>query len=279
MKTFLTIFLMCIACVPQAFPQDNSKIGEVKNSALFHSEELTYEVSWWAFDLGTLKMSMHHSGNSDSSFLAVCYIDSYDGLPFADIHSIFKTTMDNNAVSKSFTALDKEAKDKWVVTRYVYDAAKSTAVVQKGGVREPSEPAITPTFVDTISINPLTQDGLSLFYFARRQVKSLDTITVKAIVTEKAGSATMNFYGKETEIEIDAVDYPVSVVEFDGRADFKGIFGLTGEFKGWFSNDDARVPIKAKVGVILGNVTMELIGWKRTGWIPPKRMKKNYVGE
>jgi len=278
MKIFPVILFCLVLHVPQAVSKDNPKTGETKNVSLFHSEELTYEVSWFAFDLGTIKMYIQRDSSGIADYSAVCYIDSYDGLPFADLHSIFKSKMDNNAISKAFTALDKEEKNKWLVTRYVYDATKTIAIVQTGSVKKPSETAGL-TAVDTLKIDPLTQDGLSLFYFARQQLKSLDTITVKAIVAQKAGNATMNFYGEETEVEIDAVEYPISVVEFDGQANFKGIFGLTGEFKGWFSNDEAHVPIKAKVGVILGNVTMELISWKRGEWVPPKRVKKNYANE
>jgi hypothetical protein len=59
-------------------------------------------------------------------------------------------------------------------------------------------------------------------------------------------------------------------VGFDGRADFVGIFGLTGGFEGWFSNDEARVPIMAKMKVLIGSVTIELMRWNRPGWTPPR---------
>jgi hypothetical protein len=66
------------------------------------------------------------------------------------------------------------------------------------------------------------------------------------------------------------VDYPVDVVHFDGNMDFVGIFGLTGGFEGWFSNDEARVPILAKMKVLIGSVTVELMKWTRPGWNPPR---------
>jgi hypothetical protein len=75
---------------------------------------------------------------------------------------------------------------------------------------------------------------------------------------------------KKTSTEIDAVKYPVETIEFDGRADFVGIFGLTGGFSGWFSNDEAAVPIIAKMKVILGSIRLELVKWNRPGWVPPR---------
>ena len=76
-----------------------------------------------------------------------------------------------------------------------------------------------------------------------------------------------------TEAEIDAVDYPVEVVEFDGRMDYEGVYGLTGYFQGWFTNDEARIPIVARMKVILGSVKVQLQKWQRGGWQPPKYME------
>ena len=64
--------------------------------------------------------------------------------------------------------------------------------------------------------------------------------------------------------------YPVDVMKLDGRADFVGVFGLTGGFEGLFSNDVAGIPITARMKVILGSVKVELKSWKRDNWIPPK---------
>lgn len=80
----------------------------------------------------------------------------------------------------------------------------------------------------------------------------------------------INFMDKKATCEIDAVEYPVDTIEFDGRAEFVGIFGLTGGFSGWFSNDEAAIPIVAKMKVILGSVRIELMRWDRPGWVPPR---------
>ena len=49
-----------------------------------------------------------------------------------------------------------------------------------------------------------------------------------------------NFGIEHSEEEIDAVKYPIDVMKLDGRANFVGVFGLTGGFEGVFSNDAAR---------------------------------------
>jgi hypothetical protein len=66
------------------------------------------------------------------------------------------------------------------------------------------------------------------------------------------------------------VNYPIMTTHFDGTANWTGVYGLTGSFEGWFSDDAARVPIKAKMKVYIGSVTLELQSWKRGNWQPPK---------
>jgi hypothetical protein len=95
-------------------------------------------------------------------------------------------------------------------------------------------------------------------------------MNIPTLINEERANTYIDFASRRTSVEIDAVEYPIDVVSFDGAADFVGIFGLTGDFEGWFSNDVARVPIMAKMKVIVGNITIELMRWTREGWNPPK---------
>jgi hypothetical protein len=113
-------------------------------------------------------------------------------------------------------------------------------------------------------------DGLSLFFFARDKLLSGQQFNVPTLIKEQKANSFLDFRNERTSVEVDAIDYPVDVVHFDGHLDFVGIFGLTGGFEGWFSNDEARVPIMAKMKVLIGSVTVELMKWNRQGWTPPR---------
>jgi hypothetical protein len=128
---------------------------------------------------------------------------------------------------------------------------------------------------DTLRIDTLYQDGLSLFFLARKNVMIRQHMSIPTVVSEKQGVTDIDFTTERTKEEIDAVKYPVDLIHFEGEAGFVGIFGLTGGFEGWFSNDAARVPIIAKMKVLIGNVRIELIEWKRTGWTPPRYIETN----
>jgi hypothetical protein len=96
-------------------------------------------------------------------------------------------------------------------------------------------------------------------------------MNIPCLVTEQKVNTYIDFTNQQRQtVTLDAVDYPVDVIGFEGTAEFVGIFGLTGDFEGWFSNDDARIPIVAKMKVIIGSVTLDLVSWNRPGWTPPR---------
>lgn len=123
---------------------------------------------------------------------------------------------------------------------------------------------------DTLEIDNYFQDGLSLFYFARGFIGTDENRTIPTLVNKDVVSTDFVFNGERTSRKSKVVDYPVEVIELTGSANFSGIFGMTGAFRGWFTNDYAAIPIEAKLRVLIGNVTIELIEWNRSGWTPPK---------
>jgi hypothetical protein len=152
----------------------------------------------------------------------------------------------------------------WDFSRYHFDYDRNRVIMERG------QQDTIVSRRDTTDVNAPYQDGLSLFFYARDQLFSGQQISVPTLIKEQKSTTHIDFGKKTSSVEIDAVDYPVDVVSFDGKMDFVGIFGLTGGFEGWFSNDDARVPILAKMKVLIGSVTIELMEWKRPGWNPPK---------
>ncbi len=267
MNTALTILLVFnIFTASYAGEQRRSK--EFVSTIFDQNEELTYSVSWMSINIGTITMTIDSGIGNIRSASAV--IDSRDGIPFANVHAVFKGAMSNLGIPVWFIGFDKSKDGEWNVLRYDYAIEEGRAFIRSGSAQSPAVNQLHLTASDTVPIDRMTQDGLSVFYFGRKQVTSRDTFSVTTIVQGIAGTTVMNCSGKRTSTEINAVDYPIDVIEMDGLAKFKGVFGLSGEFTGWFSNDHARVPIRAKLGVILGNVNLELVRWKRSGWIPPR---------
>jgi hypothetical protein len=216
------------------------------------------------FKLGTIRLKTLPGRKAEA------YIDSYAGLPFVDLHSIHYTWMDSLMHSRGSLSLEKRNNEWWGLD-YIYDLGAKRVMIQEVLLKDPSAQPYKRTAKDTLSLPaPEFVDGLSIAYFPRRFVHTSSSVTVPTILYGKLGRTTFEFTGEHTTESIDAVDHPVRVVPLEGNTSVEGIFGMTGDFKGWFSDDEAAVPIKGKLKVLLGNVTVELIKWDRKGWNPPQ---------
>jgi hypothetical protein len=142
--------------------------------------------------------------------------------------------------------------------------------VDKVSARQPVEQPEQSTPFDTIEPGtPRFVDGLSIGYMPRLFVRTRQRLDVPTILNGKLGVTTFFFDGRRTTTGIDALDEPVRVVEVKGTTNAEGIYGMTGDFTGWFSDDAAAVPIKGELKVLIGSITLELVQWKNRGWSPP----------
>lgn len=250
-----------VLLVATAFSQSQNRTS----SLFLEGEDLTYNVRYGPFDLGQVRIKTTRKLNHNGSvaYHAVAYIDSYKKIPFVNLHAVFESIIDAGVFSHYFLGKSKDG-DYWSFGRYRYDYAANRAYLEFGGRDTVVEHR------DTLTLDGQTQDGLSLFFYAREHLFSGTRHRIPAIVKEKKVYTVIDFFNRRRSVEIDFIDYPVDVVGFEGTMEFTGIFGLTGDFEGWFSNDQARVPILAKMKVILGSVTIELMQWTRAGWTPPR---------
>ncbi len=239
---------------------------DAPDGIFFVGEELTYEVSYSIFTLGTIKIQVLDKTvkNGRPIYCTKAFIDSHTKIPFVNVHYVFYSEDDTDLYSHFFSGMDTKDPNSTYYSDYDfrYDLDR---VFYRTGVRQTQK--VDKRGEDTLFMP--TEDGLSLFYYARGHVHQQSIADVPTYVDEKLVNTHINFLNKKSAVTIDAVKYPVRTVELDGHADFVGIFGMTGAFHGWFSDDAAAIPIVATMKVILGSVHIELIKWNRPGWNPP----------
>lgn len=239
--------------------------GDPPSRVFVEGEELVYNVRYTFIDLGQVRIKT--IGKTRQSALVVfetrAYIDSYRGIPFVDLHATFDSRMDTTVCSHGFVGKVKQD-DKWDFARYNFDYDRHRVIMEMG------ERDTIVAKRETLQVSGWQQDGLSLFFYAREHLFCGKKVNISGIVTEQHVNTSIDFFKERTSVEVDAIDYPVDVTKFEGQLDFEGIYGLTGEFAGWFSHDEARIPILAKMRVIVGSVTIELMRWTRPGWTPPR---------
>jgi hypothetical protein len=261
-STFL--FVVCFSTLISGTPPQ-PQIPTLMQSG----EELVYEVSWTVFTLGKIRVKLVPPEGKRALYRAFAYSDSYD-LPFVDFHAFSTSDMDSTLYSDAASFFEKK-EGQWHRQLYHFTPSSRTFVTEYATIKDISFEPVQPVRYDSLKLSyERFQDGTSILYFARAHVRDKRSIRVPTLVKGKAGYTDFYFPAEQTSETIEAVSYPIRVVALEGKADFEGIFGLTGDFIGWFSDDEAAVPIKAKMKVILGSVTLELKEWNRQGWMPPK---------
>lgn len=264
---FLFLFLYFSGFKSEHFRiPDNIKSQTFIEKEMQVGEEISYVVKYSFIKLGEVKLKILSVKGKDGRqvYKTKAFIDSYPGIPFVSLHQVYESDFDQGQYADFFRSTEKE-KNYVKFTEYYFNYKDKKLRVRKGKYNP------FQIWTDsTTRINKYYQDGLSLFYYARMNTGQNKNVNVPCFVTESFENTKINFYQKIEPIKIDAVDYDISCVRLDGSTNFVSIYGLTGNFEGWFTNDKYAVPTIAKMKVIVGNVTLELKEWKKKNWQPPK---------
>jgi hypothetical protein len=232
-------------------------------------EELVYEVSYLGMGLGSITTRVTSVGkaNGRNRFAVECRVLTYKGVPFVTLNTLFQSIMGDSLQSVFFR--NKEYLSSENVFKYIeYSFPKKRDFVYISE-RVHAHPEWSKN--DTLPLEGKHwQDGLSLFFFARAFSHTAQKRNVPVLMYFTKATTSIHFGVESEDEDIDAVDYDIRCRKLEGETGFTGIFGLTGGFEGWFSDDAAAVPIRAKMHVILGSIHIELIKWKRKGWKPPR---------
>lgn len=243
--------------------KNNAAVSVTNSERLFVGEDLTYVVKYAFFNLGEVRFKVLEKTKIRNKpvYKTIAYIDSYPDLPFVSLHQVYESYIDSSLFPLKFFA--KIFGDDTVFVNYDF-INTSKVVMQKGKLGG------SKLWLDsTAHTQHRMQDGLSILYYARMNFGEQKTVSVPCFVNEKEESTLINFYNESEPVSIDAVDYEVDCLRLDGKTDFISVYGLTGNFEGWFSNDSLSVPIRAKMNVIIGSVNLELIKWNEKLWNPP----------
>jgi len=274
LPVFAAVLVVGVSIAPSQKGRTAALVLPARGEMLQVGEELEYKVSYSFFNIGTIRIQVLDREERDGKtvFRAQALMDSNPSLSWlVDLHVRFLSEMDEKIFSYRWSS-DDSSNHQLDFKKFLFDYDNNRVLNEKGK-KLPSGERIVES-VDTLSIKGPCQDGLSLFFYARENVRQKKQVRVPTLIEKKEEFTDINFMNKRTGVEVDAIEYPVEVVEFDGEAEYVGIFGLTGGFRGWFSNDDARVPILARMNVILGSIKIQLVKWNRPGWQPPRYVEE-----
>ena len=231
-------------------------------------EELRYKVRWNFFRLGTiiLRTSQDSSCHSPSDFKVSMTVESNPDLPFLWIREYNESLFDGlQLTSKGFRARHRNGDDCYAVDQTHYSGQRKTVCTRT------DLNSGTILRVDTIHNVDKYVEGPSLFFYARCMSRSICRVNVPTLVEAKMSSTDICVDGSIQEVTIEAMVLPVRTRIVKGFTYWTGgsSAGMSGEFAGWMSDDEAAIPIRAEMKILLGSITLELEQWKRPGWKPP----------
>ena len=264
MSKTLLIFLMLIVI---GFTQVSDGEPSISQLNTFQEGEyLQYRVGYLFLRVGTLKIynegkmeKYGHYGNYVRTF-----VDSNPKIFFITIHDVYETIMNDDSEPIYFLAHEDKG-DYILKTIYDFDYdARNIHVLEskiyKKGFKE------VQTADSLTAMENVYRDAISLLFFARTFCsEKKENQTIYTIAMARKEKCAFKVSGLRKEIEVKDIDFDTYYL--DGNIKFIGIAGLKDGFKGWFSNDGRRVPLKAHMKAIFGSVKIELEKFAR--WDSP----------
>jgi Protein of unknown function (DUF3108) len=238
--------------------------ADTPNSGVFHKGEyLKYEASFWGITLGTIEMYQDSVGKFRGKPMVFLRSEmkSNSSIPFLFLDAKFYSKMDT-----SFNFVHKFKADVRFGSNQTYQDIYFDYKNNNLKYRAWENGKLTDSL--SISNQKKWNDGTSLYFFSRNNIENEKANRVATMVSKDTSSTLFKFNLRREAVEIDAFDYPISSIYFQGEALWDGVYGMNGEFESWFSDDEAHIPLLSYVRVYLGSVKIELVEWRRSGWNP-----------
>jgi len=250
------LLLVCLwICAPAALRAGDPEPARFQWQV---GEELFYKVKYSFLSVGSLHFWVLEKDTLRGRPVYHCklHMKSSPAIPFVSMDDYYESYIDEDVYSHIFWSYEKQ-KDHQLMTRYDtdYDAGVIKIRIEKQFAGD------TVVVLDSAAaINGKVQDGLSLLFYARAEVKKNNPRDVAVFAFNRLRDTFINFTGRTEEVK--AKGAKVEGYYLDGKMKFVGIAGIKEDFKGWFSPDAQSVPLHAKMKAFLGSVRLNLHWWK-----------------
>ncbi len=226
-------------------------------------EKLTFRVRWSFVRLGTLEMHVVDSVRIKGRLLyrIKLRMDSNPVLIFVHLHNRYECLIDSLFRPVVYMVNEKNGEKRDVmIYQFDYDNNKVYwDILDSNDTTKVLEHKV-------LNLEHYMYDGISLTFFARGNAKLGASYRVYSFIEDRKGPVDMHFSEELHPLYFEPAKKKFSTFEVYGMFHLKGIAGVTGKYRGWFTNDDRRVPLKALMKVFVGNVVVELEKWEK--WAP-----------
>lgn len=229
-----------------------------KSTPFKDGEVLRYRIKWGFIRLGTIEISQR---SVDSSFSPLYLVQ-------LEAKSIkFKVVLHPDLPTNSNFILEQN-KGREIVTIYRYDPLGRLILMESrenGSLVRRSSLYYEDPYFDVLGVimmmRCLSASGLS--------------VTLPTIISFGIKDTDLKFTDEIKEIKVAALDRPIRARHVEGKAHWKAWAGITGPFNGWFSDDEAAIPLKIYFKIFLGSVKLELEDVHRPDWVRAEKDPKH----
>ncbi len=257
MRRYFLIGLLCFVFFSP--PLKGSNFADLPPFRWQIGEELTWKVRWSFIKLGTLKMIVQDTVrlNHQKLYRIKLLMDSNPVLIFVNIHNQYECLVDSLFRPVIYLVNENESNRKNILL-YQFDYKKKQALMQ---VLD-ADDSTRVLEERTLDLKHTLYDGISLTFFARGNAAPAKQFQLYTFINDEVGPLDMRFGEKVENIEVSAIGKALPTIRVEGTFHITGIAGVTGDYKGWFTYDERRIPLKALMKVFIGNVVVELQHWK-----------------
>jgi hypothetical protein len=248
---FVVGFVALPSAEAQLLQRHPFKVGEV----------LRYKVKWAFVRLGTVTIRQLPVDSSDTTVSVLeMSVQSAPALPFIDVNFTNQTHLSflSQSLLKELVISGKNPSQK---TIYRYDSSSLQMMMEDSAEGKSVRR-------DSVKLTDPCYGALGLLMLSRGLIGSGRTLVLPTLNDYRIDPTELSFPEDVEELEVDALDRPVRCRRVEGVANWVGtsFAGMKGPFHGWISDDEAAVPLKAKVEIFLGSIVLELESYERSDW-------------
>jgi len=240
--------LLIFYLVERANPENNFELKD---------EYLEYHAFWGFINLGSIKIwNETNNGYIRSRF----QMDSNPWLFFINLHYGFESEFKIDSLFNAKFLIYETKKGRKIVTIFEKKNDKIVATqkdVKTGEILEVTEKNTRKFY-----------NGIAAFFLTRQLLGTNLNFTIPVLIQLDVKDVEISFPPENASIKF--LNSYIKVKTVKGLIPFiaEDIAGVTGDFIAYYSDDSARIPIRAYFKTSLGNVKVELVKWKRDNWHP-----------
>ncbi len=229
-------------------------IPDRSNTDFFYSldEDMVYSVYWGPIRVGELNTvildTLQYHGREA---FKVCFsMDSNPALEFiATLHSDYITIIDR--YTKQTIRHFLHLRELGLVAEKVYDYNRENGLFYCRTVRGDGHIDYLEKYLPTNCI-----DGTSLLFYARQIVSEKQSEVILTTIDETFVLTDVNFPNEEEPVLVRSVEKITDKVQ--GELHYNGIVGFTGNFQGWFQQDNTHLPLAADFEIWIGRIKVAM---------------------